>query len=170
MLSWLVHGDAAKPVTGLNDFAPADRPPVGFVFQTYHAMIAIGSGLIALMALGAFFWWRGTLFDRRWYLWLVVFAVLGPQLANQFGWWSAEVGRQPWIVYGLLRTPAGLSQVLRAETVLTSLLLFTFIYLLLFVLFVYLLNDKIHHGPDDTDLTPTGKHALGGVGGKGGAA
>jgi cytochrome d ubiquinol oxidase subunit I len=170
MLSWLVYGDAAKPITGLNDIAPADRPPVGFVFQTYHAMIAIGSGLIALMALGAFYWWRGTLFDRRWYLWLVVFAVLGPQLANQFGWWSAEVGRQPWIVYGLLRTPAGLSQVLRAETVLTSLLLFTFIYLLLFVLFVYLLNDKIHHGPDDTDLTPTGKHALGAVGTKGGSA
>jgi cytochrome d ubiquinol oxidase subunit I len=95
--------------------------------------------------------------------------VLGPQLANQFGWWSAEVGRQPWIVYGLLRTPAGLSQVLRAETVLTSLLLFTFIYALLFVLFVYLLNDKIHHGPDDTDLTRTGKHALGAVGSKEGA-
>jgi len=170
MLSWLVHGDATKPVTGLNDIAPADRPPVGFVFQTYHAMIAIGTGLIALMALGVFFWWRGTLFDRRWYLWLVVFAVLGPQLANQFGWWAAEVGRQPWIVYGLLRTPAGLSQVLRAETVLTSLLLFTFLYLLLFVLFVYLLNDKIHHGPDDTDLTPAGKLALGVVGSKGGAA
>ena len=170
MLSWLVHGDATKPVTGLNDIAPADRPPVNFVFQIYHAMIAIGTGLLVLMALGVFFWWRGTLFDRRWYLWLVVFAVLGPQLANQFGWWAAEVGRQPWIVYGLLRTPAGLSQVLRAETVLTSLLLFTFIYLLLFVLFIYLLNDKIHHGPDDTDLTPTGKHALGVVGSKGGAA
>jgi cytochrome d ubiquinol oxidase subunit I len=170
MLSWLVHGDAAKPVTGLNEFAPADRPPVGFVFQTYHAMIAIGTGLIALMALGALFWWRGTLFDRRWYLWLVVISVLGPQLANQFGWWSAEVGRQPWIVYGLLRTPAGLSQVLRAETVLTSLLLFTFIYVLLFMLFIYLLNDKIHHGPDDADLAPASKHALGVVGSKGGEA
>ena len=55
MLSWLVHDDAAKPITGLNDIAPADRPPVGFVFQTYHAMIAIGIGLIALMALGTFF-------------------------------------------------------------------------------------------------------------------
>ncbi|MBI5382546.1 MAG: cytochrome ubiquinol oxidase subunit I [Opitutae bacterium] len=160
LLSWLIHGDVAKPVTGLRDFKPADRPPVNFVFQTYHAMIAVGTGLIALLGLGAFYWWRGTLFDRRWYLWLVVLAVLGPQIANQAGWWSAEVGRQPWIVYGLLRTADGLSAVVRAETVLTSLVLFTLVYALLFALFVYLLNDKIHHGPDDADLTPTGKHAL----------
>jgi cytochrome bd ubiquinol oxidase subunit I len=160
LLSWLVHGDTNQPVTGLNKFAPADRPPVNFVFQTYHAMVAVGFGLIGVTLLGVFFWWRGTLFAQRWYLWIVVFAVLGPQLANQLGWWSAEVGRQPWLVYGLLRTPAGLSEVVRAEAVLASLILFSLLYALLFVLFVYLLNDKIHHGPDDTDLDPAGKLAL----------
>ncbi|HKI69534.1 MAG TPA: cytochrome ubiquinol oxidase subunit I, partial [Verrucomicrobiae bacterium] len=85
---------------------------------------------------------------------------LGPQLANQFGWFAAEVGRQPWIVQGLLRTPAGLSAVVKAHAVLASLILFTVIYLLLFTVFVYLLNDKIQHGPDDEDLKPAGKLVL----------
>lgn len=160
MLSWLVHGDATKPVTGLNAFKPEDRPPANFVFQTYHVMIAIGFALIGLGMLGTFFWWRGVLLEKRWYLWLLVFAVLGPQVANQAGWWSAEVGRQPWIVYGLLRTSDGLSKVVRAEMVVTSLVLFTLVYALLFALFVYLLNDKIKHGPDESDLHEAGKLAL----------
>jgi len=160
MLSWLVHGDAAAPVTGLNEFKPEDRPPVNFVFQTYHAMIAIGFALIGLSTLGVFLWWRGVLFGKRWFLWLLVFAVLGPQFANQLGWWSAEVGRQPWIVYGLLRTSDALSKVVRAEMVVTSLVLFTLVYALLFALFVYLLNDKISHGPDESDLLEAGKLGL----------
>jgi cytochrome d ubiquinol oxidase subunit I len=160
LLSWLIHGDAAKPVTGLREFKPEDRPPVNFVFQTYHAMAAIGFGLIGLSALGAFCAWRGTLFAKRWLLWLMVFSVLGPQLANQLGWFSAEVGRQPWIVYGLLRTSEGLSKVVTANLVVTSLVLFTAIYALLLAVFVYLLNDKIQHGPDAADLAPAGKLAL----------
>jgi cytochrome d ubiquinol oxidase subunit I len=91
---------------------------------------------------------------------MLVFSVLGPQLANQLGWFSAEVGRQPWIVYGLLRTSEGLSKVVTANMVVTSLILFTLVYALLFAVFVYLLNDKIQHGPDTADLTPTGKLAL----------
>ena len=87
-------------------------------------------------------------------------SVLGPQLANQAGWFAAEVGRQPWLVYGLLRTSEGLSAVVTAEMVLASLILFTVIYLLLFAVFVYLLNDKIQHGPDAADLTLTGKLAF----------
>jgi cytochrome d ubiquinol oxidase subunit I len=160
MLSWLIHGDSSEPVTGLREFKPEDRPPVNFVFQTYHAMISIGMALIGLSWLGAFFWWRGTLFEKRWLLWMLVFSVLGPQLANQLGWFSAEVGRQPWIVYGLLRTSEGLSKVVTANMVVTSLILFTLVYALLFAVFVYLLNDKIQHGPDTADLTPTGKLAL----------
>jgi cytochrome bd ubiquinol oxidase subunit I len=160
LLSYFVHGDAAAPVTGLNDIPREDRPPVNFVFQTYHAMIAIGMGLIGLSLLSAWFWWRGTLFEHRWLLRLLVCSVLGPQLANQCGWFSAEVGRQPWIVYGLLRTSEGLSKVVTANLVVTSLILFTVIYALLFAVFVYLLNDKIHHGPDDTDLVPSGKLTL----------
>ena len=73
---------------------------------------------------------------------------------------AAEVGRQPWIVYGVMRTPAGLSAILKANTVLASLILFTFIYFLLFAVFIYLLNHKIQHGPHDDDLHPAGKLAL----------
>lgn len=162
MLSWLVHGDVSKPVQGLRDTPPEDRPPVNLTFQFYHGMVAIGLGMIAVAALGFLYFWRGSLFEKRWMLWLLVLAVLGPQLANQLGWFAAEVGRQPWIVYGLMRTSEGLSAatVVHAGSVLASLVLFTVIYLLLFAVFVYLLNDKIQHGPDDADLTPSGKLAL----------
>jgi cytochrome d ubiquinol oxidase subunit I len=80
---------------------------------------------------------------------------LGPQIANQLGWITAEVGRQPWIVYGLLRTSEGLSKVVTANQVLFSLILFTVIYLLLFVLFLYLLNEKIQHGPEIAETIPS---------------
>jgi cytochrome d ubiquinol oxidase subunit I len=165
MLSYLTHGDASKPVTGLREFKPEDRPPVQRVFQLYHLMVGIGFGMIAVAVVGVFHCWRGTLFNRRWMLWVLVFSVLGPQLANQAGWFAAEMGRQPWIVYGLMRTSEGISAVVKAEAVLGSLILFMFIYLLLFAVFVYLLNDKIQHGPDEADLTPTGKLA-GTLGGK----
>ena len=93
-------------------------------------------------------------------LWLLVLSVLGPQIANQAGWFAAEVGRQPWIVQGLLRTSEGLSAVVKASTVLAAILLFSAVYVLLFAVFVYLLNDKIKHGPDDADLVASGKLAL----------
>ena len=160
MLSWLVHGDASKPVTGLREFKPEDRPPVNLTFQFYHIMVAVGMGMIVVAALGFLYFWRGALFEKRWLLWLLVLSVLGPQIANQTGWFAAEVGRQPWIVYKLLRTSEGLSAVVKANTVLTSLILFTVIYVLLFAVFIYLLNDKIQHGPDSADLTPSGKLAL----------
>jgi len=158
-LSRLILG-TDQPIKGLKEFAPADRPPVKSVFQFYHGMVAIGFGLFGLAVLGVVQWWRGKLFANRWLLWLMVFSVLGPQLANQLGWFAAEVGRQPWIVYGLLRTSDGLSAVVKANAVLTSLILFAAVYALLFAVFVYLLNDKIQHGPDDADLEPHGKLAL----------
>ena len=162
LLSFLIHGDSSAEVKGLRELAPdpADRPSINLTFQFYHGMIAIGFAMIALSVLGTVFWWRGKLFETRWLLWLLVFSVLGPQFANQFGWYAAEMGRQPWIVYELLRTSEGVSRVIEAETVLGSLILFALIYLLLFAVFVYLLNDKIQHGPDDSDLKPTGKLAL----------
>ena len=147
-LSWLLHGDADAPITGLNAFAPRDRPPVNTVFQTYHLMVAIGMALIAIGLTCAFFWWRGTLFEQRWLLKICVFAVLGPQAANQLGWFSAEIGRQPWIVYGLLRTSEGLSKAVEAGQVWFSLILFGAVYALLLSLFIFLLNEKIQHGPD----------------------
>ena len=154
MLSFLVHGDASKPVTGLQAFPPQDRPPVNPVFQAYHAMIGIGMGLIGLSLLGVFLWWRGSLFETRWLLRVFVVAVLGPQMANQLGWFTAEVGRQPWIVYGLMRTADAGSPSVTSSQMFASLGLFLLIYLALFILFLYLLDQKIRHGPlaDDLDV------------------
>ncbi|MBA4851105.1 cytochrome ubiquinol oxidase subunit I [Emticicia sp. BO119] len=146
-LSFLIHQDFKAPVRGLNAFKKEDRPSgVNFVFQTYHLMVAIGITLIGLTTLASFLWWRGKLFEQRWLLHIFAWAVLLPQAANQLGWYSAEVGRQPWVVYNLLRTSDALSQSLKAEQVIFSLIMFTWVYALLFVLFLYLLNKKIKHG------------------------
>ncbi len=151
MLSWLLYYDTQKPVTGLKAFPPEDRPPVNFVFQAYHLMVAIGMGLIGLSFLGLLCWFRGTLFDNKLLLLLFIPGVLGPQLCNQFGWISAEVGRQPWIVYGLLRTADAYSPIVSAGEILASIILFTLVYILLGVAFFYLLNKKIQHGPEDNE-------------------
>jgi cytochrome d ubiquinol oxidase subunit I len=160
LLSFLTHNDFHTPVTGLDAFAPEDRPPVAASFLFFHGMVAIGAALILISALGFLYFRHGSLHERRWLLWILVFSVLGPQIANQLGWFAAEVGRQPWLVYCIMRTPEGLSKVVQANVVLTSLILFTFIYFLLFAVFIYLLNDKIQHGPHDDDLIPSGKLAL----------
>ena len=160
MLSFLAHSDFHSQVTGLDAFQPQDRPPVTACFLFFHGMVAIGSAMVVVAALGFLYFRHGSLHERRWLLWLLVFSVPGPVLANELGWFLAEVGRQPWIVYGLLRTPDGLSAVVKANAVLTSIILFTFIYFLLGAVFIYILNDKIQHGPDDADLIPSGKLAL----------
>jgi cytochrome d ubiquinol oxidase subunit I len=85
-------------------------------------------------------------------LWILVFSVLGPQFANQLGWFAAEVGRQPWIVQGLLRTSDALSKKVQSDQILASLILFALVYFLLFVLFIFLLDRKIKQGPLDVDL------------------
>ncbi|MBD3232356.1 MAG: cytochrome ubiquinol oxidase subunit I [candidate division Zixibacteria bacterium] len=149
LLSFLVKGDPEQPVTGLQAFDPEDRPPVNIVFQSYHLMVAIGMALILLSVVGIITWKTGALFKARWLLWIFVFSVLLPQLANQLGWFSAEVGRQPWIVYGLLRTEDALSESIGAGEVWMSLIMFTLIYILLFALFIYLLNEKIQAGPGE---------------------
>jgi cytochrome d ubiquinol oxidase subunit I len=159
MLSWMIHGDSSVPLAGLRAVEAEDRPPVNIVFQAYHLMVAIGMGLIGLSLLGLLFWWRGRLFQARWLLWVLVFSVLGPQLANQLGWMTAEIGRQPWIVQGLLRTADAYSPVVSGGQVLGSIVMFGLIYGLLFVLFVYLLNEKIQHGPDEADLQHEGRRA-----------
>ncbi len=152
MLSFMIHGDWNTPVTGLNSIPVDKRPPVNVVFQSYHAMVGIGFALIALSWLGLLYLRREKLFAQRWLLKIFVSSVLGPQLANQLGWFSAEVGRQPYIVYNLLRTEDGLSKSVTSGEVITSLIMFSLIYLLLFILFIYLLNEKIQHGPSEDDL------------------
>jgi cytochrome bd ubiquinol oxidase subunit I len=149
-LSFLMHGNFTAPVQGLNSFKPEDRPSqVNAVFQFYHLMVAIGIALIALTLLASWYLYRKKLFDQRWLMWIFVFSVLLPQIANQAGWFAAEMGRQPWVVYGLLRTSDALSKTVTANQVLFSLIMFMIIYTLLFVLFLYLLNKKIQHGPID---------------------
>jgi len=160
LLSFLVAHNTQATVTGLDAFPPQDRPPVEASFLFFHGMVGIGFAMIAIAALGFLYFRHGSLHERRWLLWIMVFSVLGPEFANQLGWFAAEVGRQPWIVYGLMRTPAGLSAVVQANVILTSLILFTTVYFLLFAVFIYLLNDKIQHGPDEQDLIPSGKLAL----------
>ncbi|MEM1058261.1 MAG: cytochrome ubiquinol oxidase subunit I [Verrucomicrobiota bacterium] len=158
MLSYLAHGDFETPVKGLDQFPEDEWPPVQITFQAYHIMINIGLALIVLSWTGIYLWWRGWLWEpesskfARWYLGVMVFAVLLPQIANQCGWYTAEVGRQPWIVWQLMRTSEGLSKSVTAEMVLASLIMFFLIYALLFALFIYLLHRKIMHGPDDTHL------------------
>lgn len=160
LLSFLAHNDIHAPVTGLNEFKPEDRPPVIPCFLFFHGMVGAGILMIVVAGLGFLYFYHGSLHERRWLLWILVFSILLPELANQLGWFAAEVGRQPWIVYGVMRTPAGLSAVVKANAVLSSLILFTLIYFLLFAVFIYLLNDKIQHGPHEDDLIPAGKLAL----------
>ncbi|MGY6523141.1 MAG: cytochrome ubiquinol oxidase subunit I [Mongoliitalea sp.] len=152
-LSFMLHQDFETPVTGLNAFAEEDRPgQVNAVFQFYHLMVAIGMFLIALSLFALLQWKRGKLFENKWLLWTFVFTAILPQLANQFGWFAAEMGRQPWVVYGLLRTSDALSKSVQANQVLFSLVLFFIVYAILFLLFIYLMNKAIQKGPsNDTD-------------------
>jgi cytochrome d ubiquinol oxidase subunit I len=149
-LSFLLDYDFTTPVTGLNAFPEDERPgQVNAVFQFYHIMVALGLAMIVLSLFACFLWWRGKLFDKRWLLWIFVFAALFPQIANQTGWFAAEMGRQPWVVYGLLKTSQAFSLSVSANQVWFSLILFFLIYALLFVLFIYLLDKKIRTGPYD---------------------
>lgn len=152
-LSFLIHQDFEAPVIGLNAF-PKDEIPgqVNAVFQFYHLMVAIGMSIIGLVLLGLIFQWKGKLFDQKWLLQIFAWSVFLPQIANQAGWFAAEMGRQPWVVYGLLRTSDALSKAVTANQVVFSIILFSLVYILLFALFIYLLNKKIKHGPDESDL------------------
>ncbi|MAX70614.1 MAG: cytochrome ubiquinol oxidase subunit I [Flavobacteriaceae bacterium] len=147
-LSFLVHQDFNEPIKGLNAF-PEDEIPtqVNTVFQFYHIMISIGMFFIGLTLYASYLWWRGKLFDKKWLLKIFAFSVLLPQIANQAGWFAAEMGRQPWVVYGHLKTSQAFSQEVSANQILFSLILFFVVYAILFLLFLYSLNKKIKHGP-----------------------
>lgn len=155
MLSFMIHGDFHAPVTGLRAFAKEDRPPVNIIFQFYHLMVAIGMTLIGFSVLLVVLWWKGTLFEYPLVLKYAVASVVLPQIGNQVGWFAAEIGRQPWIVYGLLRTKDAFSTNVTAGQIWFSLILFTVIYTLLFALFIFLLDQKIKHGPEDSADIPS---------------
>lgn len=151
MLSWLIHFDSSVPVTGLKEFAIEDRPPVNIVFQTYHMMVGIGMLLILISIIGVWYAYRGKIENKKWFLWVMVIGVVLPHMGNQLGWMSAEIGRQPWIVYNMLRTKDAFSPVLSSGQVLFSLILFALIYTLLFILFLFLLDRKIKTGPEEPE-------------------
>ncbi|MEO0794266.1 MAG: cytochrome ubiquinol oxidase subunit I [Verrucomicrobiota bacterium] len=135
---------------------PQYWPIVPVVFQTYHLMIFMGMGLIGISLIGVTLWKTGYLFRTdikwiKWFFWILIASVFMPQIANQAGWFTAEMGRQPWVVYEILKTSEGLSRAVKAEQVLFSLIMFFLIYSLLFMVFVVTLSTKIYHGPKDDE-------------------
>ena len=154
LLSFLVHRDFSKPVPGLDRFEP-DTPPVALPFFSFHIMVGLGIYFVVLTWYAVWRRRRGTLFDSKWLLWIFVFSVIGPFAANELGWITAEVGRQPWIVYNQLRTADAVSRSLDASQVVGSIIMFGVIYALLFALWIYLLNDKIQKGPEQVSLHNT---------------
>lgn len=167
-LSLLVHQNLTEPVKGLDQLEPDyGRPPVWLSFQSYHLMVALGVLFIVSTLLAYWMYWRGTLFQARWLLWYFVFAVGLAFVANEVGWAAAEVGRQPWIVYptpdasgqlvGGLRTADAVSEVITSRLVLSSIIMFCLIYVLLFALWVFLLDRAIRRGPEPVGAgVPTG--------------
>lgn len=151
LLSLLVYGDPNRPVPALDQVRPDERPPVAVPFYSYHLMVALGTFFIGLTTLGAILRFRGVLFEQRWLLWIFVFAVAGPYIANQIGWAAAEVGRQPWVVYGLLKTSDAVSPSVDGAQIAVSLALFLVIYALLFLVWVYVTDSKIKRGPQEAE-------------------
>lgn len=149
LLSWLVYRNGTTAVTGLDQFAKEDRPNTPVVFQTYHLMIYLWVAMVILVVAGIFFWNRKTLEKAKWTLRGLMIAVVFPHLANEAGWFTAEMGRQPWIVYHVLRTSQGVSGSIHPGYVIGSIIMFIVIYSLLFCLFLFLLNRKIKHGPEE---------------------
>lgn len=158
LLSFLAYQNPQATVTGLEAFPPTEYPPINLVFQVYHAMIGLGSLYIPIGLLGALlFFWKRKVFEIRWVLWLFVLTVFFTLISTIAGWWTAEVGRQPWIVYGLLPTALATSPTVSATDVTISLIMFVVLYAILFVVFLFLLNNKIQHGPDplsEVETTP----------------
>jgi cytochrome d ubiquinol oxidase subunit I len=147
LLSFMTYFDFDARVTGLDAFAPEDRPPVTATAMTFHAMLWLGLGLGVVLALGVFLWWRGRLFVSRRYLKVLCYCLPIPFVVNEVGWVTAEVGRQPWSVYHLLRTKDAFSGSVPSEQVAISLLMFVVIYIGLLGLTFYLVRKKVLQGP-----------------------
>jgi cytochrome d ubiquinol oxidase subunit I len=149
LLSFLAFGNPSDEVKGLDSVPAADRPPEQVVFQSYHLMVLLAGYFVLLMVAGLFFYWRKRLERMRWLLWLLVVSVPLPIVASELGWVAAEVGRQPWVVQGLLRTSAGVSPVVSLREVVASLAVFALLYLLLFLAWLRIVTRLITRGPDE---------------------
>jgi cytochrome bd ubiquinol oxidase subunit I len=148
MLSVLIHGDAGAEVAGLDKFPDDERPPVVVPFVSYHLMILMGMAFIALGLAGVFLWARGKIWNARWFLRILVFSVPVPLLANEFGWIAAEVGRQPWAVYRVLRTADASSVSVPAGNILATLALFLLVYALIAAAGLKAVISLIRKGPE----------------------
>ena len=156
LLSWLAFGNVHARIKGINEFPKDDIPPLFITFVAYHNMVALGMLFILLMAIATWKLYKNTLWDSKKFLKLLVWAIPFPLIACQLGWISAEVGRQPWIVYNLLRTSEAVSVNVSAPEILFSIILFAIIYILLASILIFLLVRKIKQGPEPI----TGKGVL----------
>jgi len=147
-LSFLTHQHWEAEVKGLKEF-PRDQWPdnIPLLYYSYHIMVGLGTLFILIMLTALILLWRKKLFEARWMLWILMLSFPFPYIANTAGWITAEVGRQPWLVYGLLRTPQGYSANVSAGNGLFTLLGFMGMYTVLSILFIILLWREIGHGP-----------------------
>jgi cytochrome d ubiquinol oxidase subunit I len=148
-LSLMMNLDPNGQIKGLDQQPDTSLwPPVAETFVGFHTMVALGTLMLMLMTLGLFFLWRRSIEKQRWWLWLAVLAIPAPLLATEFGWETAEVGRQPWIIEGLMKTATGISPGVSGADVAFSLGAILVIYSLLFLLWLYSLRKEIARGPE----------------------
>jgi cytochrome bd ubiquinol oxidase subunit I len=153
MLSFLSYRRWNAEVKGLDQFKPEDvTDNIALLYYSYHIMVGLGTIFIAIMSLAMFLLWREKLTQTRWMLWILMFSFPFPYIANTAGWITAEVGRQPWLVYGLLRTSQGFSRNVSAGNGIFSLLGFMGLYMVLGILFLFLVWKEVMHGPEAIPL------------------
>jgi len=149
MLSFLTYRRWNAHVQGLDAFPENVWPTnIPLLYYAYHIMVGLGTIFIAIMAASVFLLWRKKLFDARWMLWILLLALPFPYIANTAGWMTAEIGRQPWLVYGLMLTQDGYSKMVSAGNGLFTLLGFMGMYMVLGILFLFLVQREIQHGPE----------------------
>ena len=146
-LSFLYNFDFNSEIKGLKAFPREHWPPVNFTFQVYHVMVGVGMLAIAVGLFGAWLLWKGKLYSTGWFLGMLPFLIPLPHLAHETGWMAAEVGRQPWIIQGLMKTADAASVVVSAGEILFSLTMFTLIYTLLFAVFLLIFLKIVKKGP-----------------------
>jgi cytochrome d ubiquinol oxidase subunit I len=149
VLSFLIYGTPTAEVSGLDSFPRQNWPTnIPLLYYAYHIMAGLGTAFVLLMAFAAFLLWRNKLFTTRWMLWALMLSFPFPYIANTAGWLTAELGRQPWLVYGLMRTDQGYSKNVLEGNTLFTFLGFLGLYALLSVLFILLMYRDIDHGPE----------------------
>ena len=151
-LSFLTYRRWSAQVKGLDEFPEKEWPDrIPLLYYSYHVMVGLGTIFIAIFGIAALKLWRGTLFASRAMLWLLMLAAPLPYIANTAGWMTAELGRQPWVIYGLMRTAAGASPRVAAGNAWFTLLGFMGLYTLLAILFLFLVYREIERGPEPGD-------------------